>query len=313
MNNEATNLVSVVISCYNHEDYLGEAIESVLAQTYPHFEVIVVDDGSTDGSWNVARSFSRVRCFQQENAGTPAATRNRGLQESRGEYVVFLDGDDRLLPNALEIGLRYLQSRPDCAFAAGRCHAINNEQKCLTTLPSINEPDHYRALLIKNYILTPGSVIFRRAVVDELRGFNPSFEIKGSDDYDMYLRVAVKWPVCYHQEMVLEYREHESNLSKNPGQMLKSTITVLRAQQNFAKQNPAYQDAYNQGMAFWREFYGNQVVDTVRDHMRDRNWRQAFKGIRVLSQYSSRLLVRHAFRKLYCVLFRVRSDRVQVR
>jgi glycosyltransferase involved in cell wall biosynthesis len=313
MNNEATNLVSVVISCYNHEDYLGEAIESVLAQTYPHFEVIVIDDGSTDGSWNVARSFSQVHCIKQENSGTPAATRNRGLQESRGEYVVFLDGDDRLLPNALEIGVRYLQACPDCAFAAGRCHAINNEQRCLTTLPSINESDHYRALLIKNYILTPGSVIFRRAVVDELRGFNPSFEIKGSDDYDMYLRVAARWPVCYHEDMVLEYREHESNLSKNPEQMLKSSLTVLRAQQNFAKHNPAYQDAYNQGMAFWREFYGDQVVETVRDHVRDRNWRQAFRGIRVLTQYSPRLLVRHAFRKLYCVLFRVRSDRVQVR
>lgn len=313
MNSKNTNLVSVVISCYNHEDYLGEAIESVLAQTYPHFEVIVVDDGSTDRSWEVAREFSRVRCFKQDNQGTPAATRNRGLQESRGEYVVFLDGDDRLLPQALEIGVRHLESHPDCAFAAGRCHAINHEQKCLTTLPSATEPDHYRALLNKNYILTPGSVIFRRAVVDELRGFNPSFEIKGSDDYDMYLRVAARWPVFYHEDMVLEYREHESNLSKNPGRMLKSTVTVLRAQQNFAKQNPAYQDAYDQGMAFWREFYGDQVIETVRDHVRDRNWRQAFKGIRVLSQYSPRLLVRHVFRKLYCVLFRVRSDRVQVR
>lgn len=311
MNNEATNLVSVVISCYNHEDYLGEAIESVLAQTYPHFEVIVVDDGSTDGSWNVARSFSRVRCFKQENAGTPAATRNRGLQESRGEYVVFLDGDDRLLPNALETGVRYLQASPDCAFAAGRCHAINNQQKCLTTLPSINESDHYRALLIKNYILTPGSVIFRRTVVDELRGFNPSIEIKGSDDYDMYLRVAAKWPICYHEDMVLEYREHESNLSKNPERMLKSTLTVLRAQYDFVRQNQAYKEAYSKGIAFWREFYGDQVVDKVRDHVRGRAWKQAFKGIQVLSQYCPQLLVRHAVRKMYCVLFRVSSDRVQ--
>lgn len=313
MTSESTNLVSVVISSYNHERYLGEAIESVLAQTYPRFEVIVVDDGSTDRSWQVATGFPGVRCVRQENRGTPAATRNRGLQESRGEYVVFLDGDDRLLPQALEIGVRHLQTRPDCAFAAGRCQSMSGDRKSLTSFPSSAETDHYRALLIKNYILTPGSVIFRRAAVAELKGFDSSFEIKGSDDYDMYLRIAARWPVFYHDETVLEYREHDSNLSKNPDRMLKSTVTVLRAQQNFAKQNPAHRKAYHQGMAFWREFYGDQVVDTVRDHVRDRNWGQALKGIQVLSQYSPWLLVRHAFRKLYCVLFRIRSDRVQVR
>lgn len=313
MSSESTNLVSVVVSCYNHENYLSEAIESVLAQTYPHFEIIVVDDGSTDGSWDVARGFSAVRCIKQDNQGTPAATRNRGLQESRGEYVVFLDGDDRLLSQALEIGVRHLESHPDCAFAAGRCQSMSSDRKSLTNFPSNAETDHYRALLLKNYILTPGSVIFRRAAVDELKGFNPSLEIKGSDDYDMYLRIAARWPVYYHDDPVLEYREHDTNLSKNPDRMLKSTVTVLRAQQNFAKRNPDYKKAYNEGMANWREFYGDQVVETVRNNVRDRNWGQAVKGIQVLSQYSPWLLVKHVLRKLYCVLFRVRSDRVQVR
>ena len=311
MNSKDTKLVSVVISCYNHEDYLGEAIESVLAQTYPHSEVIVVDDGSTDGSWNVAQSFSGVRCIKQKNAGTPAATRNRGLQESRGEFVVFLDGDDRLLPDALEIGVRHLQSRPDCAFAAGRCQAINNEQRCLSTHPSTTESDHYRALLIKNYILTPGAVIFRRDIVNELSGFNASSEIKGSDDYDIYLRIAARWPVFYHEDMVLEYREHESNLSKNPERMLISTLTVLRAQYDVVKEKPAYKEAYRKGIASWREFYGEQVVEKVRDDVRAREWRQAFKRIQVLCQFCPQLVVRHTFRKMYCVLFRVQSDRVQ--
>lgn len=313
MNRESNNLVSVVISCYNHENYLRDAIESVLAQTYPHFEVIVVDDGSTDQSWEVARGFSEVRCIKQDNKGTPAATRNRGLQDSRGEYVVFLDGDDRLLPNALEIGVRHLESHPDCAFAAGRCRSMSIERKSLSTFPLSGETDHYRALLIKNYILTPGSVIFRRAPVNELQGFNASVEIKGSDDYDMYLRIAAKWPVFYHDDTVLEYREHDANLSKNADRMLKSTLTVLRAQQGFAKRNPAYKKAYDQGIANWREYYGDQVIETVRDHVRDRNWTQALKGIQVLSQYSPWLLLKHVFRKLYCVLFRVNSDRVQVR
>lgn len=126
MNSESTDLVSVGISCYNHEHYINEAIRSVLAQTYPSFEIIVVDDGSTDKSCDVVRSFSEVKCVRQRNAGTPAATRNRGLQESRGDYVVFLDGDDRLLPDALEIGRRHLREHPDCAFA---CRSLPGNER----------------------------------------------------------------------------------------------------------------------------------------------------------------------------------------
>jgi glycosyltransferase involved in cell wall biosynthesis len=302
MNSESTDLVSVVISCYNHEHYINEAIESVLAQTYPSFEIIVVDDGSTDKSWDVARSFSEVQCVRQRNAGTPAATRNRGLQESRGDYVVFLDGDDRLLPDALEIGLRHLREHPDCAFAAGRCQAMNNEQKCLTIQPPTTESDHYRALLERNYILTPGSVMFRRDMVNELNGFNASPAIKGSDDYDMYLRVASRWPVCYHEGMVLEYRRHENNLSKNPERMLVSSLTVLRAQHDCVKQNPSHKEACAKGIAFWQEFYGQKVFDKVRNNVRERAWKQAVKGIEVLVQYCPQILVSRVIRKTYRVL-----------
>jgi glycosyltransferase involved in cell wall biosynthesis len=309
VNCEDTNLVSVVIACYNHEKYLSETIESVLAQTYGNLEVIVVDDGSTDRSWDVAQRFSSVRCIKQENAGTPAATRNRGLHESRGQYVVFLDGDDRLLPRALEIGVRQLQSRPDDALTVGRCKAIG-DGRCLTTFPLEAEFDPYRALLIKNYILTPGSVIFRTAVVKEFEGFDASLEKRGVDDYDLYLRIALKWPICYHEEMVLEYREHESNLSKNLETMFRSTLTVLHAQKSSAKQNPSYKVAFSMGMAFWRDWYGEQVVDNVRDHVRQHRWRQAFEGIQFLSQYCPRLILRHVVRKTYCVVFGIRSDRV---
>src|ERR671910_2706788 len=119
--------VSVVIPCYNQADFLGEAIESVLSQSYQAFEVIVVDDGSTDDTKEVASAYaledSRVRLVRQQNRGL-AGARNRGLAESRGEYVVFLDSDDRLLGEALEVGVRELESHPECAFVAGRCRFI---------------------------------------------------------------------------------------------------------------------------------------------------------------------------------------------
>src|SRR5215213_3125487 len=104
----ASPLVSVVIPCYNQAHFLGEAIESVLAQSYPNFEIVVVDDGSTDDTSEVAGSYPKVRLVRQENQGLSGA-RNAGLARSEGEYVVFLDADDRLRPEALEAHLEHFE------------------------------------------------------------------------------------------------------------------------------------------------------------------------------------------------------------
>ena len=109
-----TPLVSVVIPCWNQARFLGEAIQSVLRQTYGNTEIIVVDDGSSDETSIVARSFPGVRCIGQKNGGL-ASARNTGLSASRGDYVIFLDADDRLLPIAIQAGLNCLAQHPQCA------------------------------------------------------------------------------------------------------------------------------------------------------------------------------------------------------
>src|SRR4051812_33839695 len=111
-------LVSVIIPCYNQARFLGQAIESVSRQDYPQFEVIVVDDGSTDDTSEVAARYPGVRVIRQKQLGISAA-RNRGLRESTGSYLVFLDSDDRLLPHALRIGMNYLLDHSECAFVFG--------------------------------------------------------------------------------------------------------------------------------------------------------------------------------------------------
>src|SRR4029450_4466979 len=118
-----SGLASVIIPCYNQAHFLHEAIESALAQTYSHREILVVDDGSTDDTAKVTAGYAMVRYIRQENSGVSAA-RNTGLKQSRSEYLVFLHADDRLLPEALEIGVNYLREHPDCAFAAGCCRLI---------------------------------------------------------------------------------------------------------------------------------------------------------------------------------------------
>src|SRR5258706_320511 len=101
---QSNTLVSVVIVCHNQARYLQEAIDSVIGQTVDGVEIVVVDDGSTDETPSVAQSYSEVRYVYQENCGL-ASARNTGLRESSGEYIAFLDADDRLLPRAVESGL----------------------------------------------------------------------------------------------------------------------------------------------------------------------------------------------------------------
>src|SRR5713101_1476950 len=158
-----SGLVSVIIPCYNQAHFLHEAIQSALAQTYSHREIFVVDDGSTDNTAEVTAGFAGIRYTRQENSGVSAA-RNSGLKESRGEYLVFLDADDRLLPEALEVGVNCLHQHPDCAFASGHCRLITAAGWVLAKPEQLHVVrDHYLELLRDNYIWCPGSVIYRRS------------------------------------------------------------------------------------------------------------------------------------------------------
>lgn len=189
------DLVSVVIPCYNQSHFLGEAIESLHKQSYKNYEIIVVNDGSTDDTAIVAGKFCDVKLIEQKNMGL-AAARNTGLKESKGEFVVFLDSDDRLLPNALETGVNALRKYPDCAFVSGFCRRIASDGSVLRFIkqPRIeNGADHYQVLLQNNYIWTPANVMFRRSIFEKLSEFDTS--INPTADYDLYLRVARQFPV----------------------------------------------------------------------------------------------------------------------
>src|SRR5215467_1357999 len=141
-------MVSVVIPCYNQARFLGEAIESVLAQTCPRSEIIVVDDGSTDDTLKVASSYRQVRCLSQRNQGQGAA-RNEGLKHASGEFIVFLDSDDRLLSHALQVGMESFEAHPEVAFVAGRCVVLGVDGvQRFTHFEPVVERNHYIRLLL---------------------------------------------------------------------------------------------------------------------------------------------------------------------
>jgi glycosyltransferase involved in cell wall biosynthesis len=280
-------LVTVVIPCYNQAHFLGEAIESVLSQTYRNFEVIVVDDGSTDNTSEVASRYEGVRLIWQENRGL-AGARNRGLEEAKGEYVVFLDADDRLLPGALEAGLGCFEAHPECALVAGHCRFIDVDG-LLRAEPRPSQPigsELYAALLERRYFVIPGTVMYRRAVIESVGAFDTS--LKAAEDYDLYFRIAKMFPVYWHHEMVLEYRKHGASMTRKAGLMLQHTVVVLRRQWNYSKGDRRYREAFQVGLKSGREEYGYRLAEWVRDQMRERRWKEALGGAYLLARYHPR-------------------------
>lgn len=249
-----TPLVSAIIPCFNQAHYLNEAVESLLAQSYPNIEIIVVDDGSTDNTVEVASCYATVQLVKQANSGL-AAARNSGIRASQGDYVVFLDADDLLLPNAVEQGFICLQKNPHCAFAWGSYRFLIPDGSA--SKPRIDTPleeDCYAALLRGNFITMHATVIYRQQALDASGGFNAA--LPACEDYDLYLRIARQHRIAHHHHVIAEYRKHESNMTRNSPLMLKTALSVLHSQQHYAEANSRYRRALRAGMRFWKEFYG---------------------------------------------------------
>ncbi len=279
-------LVTVVIPCYNQARFLGEAIESALRQTHPRREVVVVDDGSTDDPALVVARYPAVRLIRQTNRGL-AGARNRGLGESRGEFLVFLDADDRLLPRALESGLRCLAAHPDAAFAYGHVRLIASDGAPLPTPHQVDvESDHYLALLRNNYIWTPGAVMYRRGVFDSVAGFNP--RINASADFDLNVRIARDFPICCHGETTLEYRLHGANMTRDFAAMLKSAVSARRAHGKLLAGDKRHEQALREGIREVRRGYGDKLAKQVREFLRAGEWARAASGALTLLRYHPR-------------------------
>lgn len=290
-------LVSVIITCYNQARFLGQAIESVLKQTYPRFEIKVIDDGSTDDTSQVVARYSSASYIRQENQGVVAA-RNKGLQESKGDYVIFLDGDDRLLPNALGISLQHFNAHPECAFVYGRCAFIGVDGSPLPTWRHLEvEKEHYLALLRNNFIWMPAKVMYRRSAFEAVVGFDAAAD--HSSDYDLYLRISRKFPIYGHDNVVAEWRQHETNTSRNSGLMLRSVLTALQLQRKYVKGDKRYEEAYKAGIRYYQNIYGGPLIDEILASVKTRQWKRAVQEARVLLRYYPQGLAVNIVRKIY--------------
>lgn len=291
---ESSPLVSIVIAAYAGSAHdavlLEETLRTVAAQTCQDYECIVVDDGSPIDLRAVVSASPRTTLLRQANAGC-ATARNSGLAVSRGQFVVILDADDYLLPEALEAGLRELAAHPECGFSVGRREEMTYEGGSVPwgvpTLP--NETRMHRALLAAEwYILPPSSAMFRREVVEAIGGFQDPW---GADDLDFYLRVAHRFEGrCFNDPAVTRYRRYSASSSRNGARMLESMRAVYARQWPLVQGDPAGEEAWHRGREKLTEIFRDCLAENLRDHVAAGAWRRALACIPLLARESPRRL-----------------------
>ena len=288
-------LVSIVVPCFirgaRDLELLHETLATIDAQTWRNYEVRVVDDGSSHEFGGVAENHALTTIVRQANAGS-AAARNRGIEQSRGEYFIFLDADDHLLPSALEVGLQQLTSKTACGFAVGPHEEMTYEgQPVPWIVPAVRSAeDLYIALLAFDwYIIPPSSVMFRRAVVERLGGFRDPW---GADDLDFYLRAARLFPaVCYQSPAVTRYRRYSASSSRDGERMLHSIRQVYRRQWPYVAGNEAAERAYHTGLTRLTAIFTDCLVENIDDRVRAREWRRALRSAAALARERPRRLL----------------------
>lgn len=248
----ATPRISVIIPCYNHGQYLPNAINSILSQQYAATEIIVIDDGSTDNTAAVVQQYPEVKYVFQENKGLSAA-RNTGVRHSSGSILMFLDADDWFCQDAFNISLRWLAQNPGAAFVSGAHKKVSPAGDMLEHVAFEVPSNHYRHLLEGNYIGMHGTVMYRRWVFDH---FSYDTSLRACEDYDLYLKVARRFPVVHHTEMIASYLIHGKNMSADTSFMLRHVMQVLDRQK--ALPLDEYERAsLERGRRVWTQYYSS--------------------------------------------------------
>ena len=207
--------VSVIIPAYNGDRFIGEAINGVLNQTYKDYEIIVVDDGSTDNTAQIVNQYGdRIQYFSQANQGV-AASRNFGFKAAVGEYIAFLDQDDVFLPHKLDSQVALLEQNPSLGMVNSGWSIVNQQGEFQSEVqPWLQIPDLSLANLIIWKPVFLGAMLFRRNWLERSPGFNPALE--QTPDVDLVLRLAAMGCTAdWVEETTVKYRQHEENASNN--------------------------------------------------------------------------------------------------
>lgn len=261
--------VSVVIPAHNKGSTIMSAIESVLHQTFTDLEIMVVDDGSTDDTWKRVNEFgNHVRYIRQESAGVSAA-RNRGIQESRGELVSFLDGDDLWLPRKLEVQLAAFLREPGIDAVQCSAYLVNNSLQIVEARWCDPSRDSLRDfLLFRNLPALGSTLVVRRDRLVALGGFGTDLVIL--EDWDIACRLARSGTLRSIPDFLVLYRQHPGNRSRN---------VVIHVEPGFRSLGRLFSDPTldpairAQEARIWSRFYAM----LAGGYLQNRQWQQGMR------------------------------------
>lgn len=289
--------VSVVMNFYNEEEYLPQAIESILKQTYRDFELLLIDDASTDRSNQIANSYkdSRIRVIRNQNNQGLAYSRNVGIREAQGEYIAFADADDYSAINRIEIETQYLDKHKDILAVSCWMNYIDEEGKLIKheSFDLANQHTVRASFLIGNPFPNPGSMI-RRTVFDEY-GILQKEELRVSQDYYFWLQVLEVGELQIIPEKLLFYRVHNSKASQNAKKNKRQYDTMMKNLVGYAWKSFGFNMIENDIDFIYTYLFNQNYIKKVSDLVKAYTiWRKICKQMNAFSEED-----RHAIKRVY--------------
>ena len=227
-------LISVIVATYNRSDLLREAVDSVLAQTCTDFELIISDDGSTDNTKEVVSAFEdpRISFLELTHNGLPAATRNRGIEKVKGEFVALLDSDDLWLPHKLETCLAHFRQNPSTGLFCSNEYLLNSGvpnsgQKNLLQKNARDRYVTFQQLLQGNPVST-STVVLRKECLEQVGNFDESIDFFTVEDWHLWARVAARFRIFFSKEPLGYYRIHGNNICLDTGVALVNKYKAVK-------------------------------------------------------------------------------------
>ena len=287
-------LVSAIVPVYNGERFLAEALNSALAQSMGDLEIVVVNDGSTDGSGALADQYAArypgiVRVHHQLNRGLCHA-RNAALAVARGEYFALLDADDVWLPHHLQESVDLLQRRSQVALVHADIERIDvdgNSLGCATRHWDHLRADAFRILFLRDEHVCCPTAVFRREAIEHCGNFDPQFNRMGCEDRDLWLRIAVIADIAYLGNVHARYRLHGANMSSNFSKMLQARMRLV---DKFGA-TPRGRRLRRQALAAAHCNLGDELMDAARRRAAFAAYARAF-AVRPLEAKALRVMLR---------------------
>ncbi len=287
-------VVSVVIPNYNHAKYISDAIASVLNQTFRDFEIIVVDDGSTDDSREVVARFGDgVRYIWQANSGLSAA-RNTGIAQARGEFIGVLDADDLYEPDFMSVLVPILQADPEAeAVYCGYRFVDGSNQPLPQVEARFISPDHLFQALADGNFLVPESILVRKQCYDKVGLFDVNF--RACEDVDMWLRITKQYKVLGVTNILTRHRILPNSMSADPTRQAENRLAVI--QKHFGSK-PSAEGEWTEPQ---RRAYGQAYLASSVEYLQARMIERAYESFCNMAMASPTLLTKlNTFYELAC-------------